>query len=75
MGIMALIRRADGGSSRVKPAACDKNAKSAQKVHWMDSIAIGALKPKEDRTDLLSKTIEVETTRWFGCVKRVQKGS
>jgi hypothetical protein len=56
----------------------DKNAKSAQKVHWMSSIAIGALKSKEDRTDLLSETIEVETARGFldvkeGCKREVER--
>ena len=70
MGIMALIRRADGGSSRVRPAAWDTNAKSAQNVHCISSIAIGASKPKEDRTALLSKTIDVDTARWFGCSRR-----
>lgn len=61
MGIMALITRTDGGSSRVEPAACDRNANMAQKVHWMSNIAIGASKLKEDRTALLSNTIEEDT--------------
>jgi len=75
MGIMALIRRADGGSSSVKPAICDNTAKIAQKVHWINNIAIGASKPKDDRTALLIKTIELDTARWFSCFRKGGTGS